>query len=121
MAVTVSIIDDKSILIDRIGMITKEQLITAYQQVLTMEVDYIVIDNSNMMYSVESIYNDDVRPFVQEVLQREQLKKVIVILSEVDELRSRVKGAFQEFSVFHKLIFAETIYSAKGILADLQT
>ena len=119
MTVTVSVIDDKSILIDRSGLISTEQLIEAYQEVLTMEVEYIIIDSTNMMYSVEAIYNDDVRPWIQEVLQRENLKNVFVILPDSADLRSRVIGAFQEFSVFHKLIFSESVKLAKEMLANL--
>ena len=120
MTVTISIIDDKTILLERSGLITAEQLVTAYQRVLTMKFEYIILDNTNMMYSVDSIYNADVRPWVRKILQRDELNKVVVILPEDDELRARVTGSFDEFHVSEKLIFATCIESAKITLSKIQ-
>jgi len=113
-------LDDNTLCVERTGLITKEQLITAYQQILTMQLSYIILDNSNMMYSVESIYNTDVEPWVRQVLQRPDLINVIVILPDDDKLKSRVTDSFQKFDVSHKLMYATSIEMAKNIVDDIR-
>jgi hypothetical protein len=121
MSVNIIPIDDKTILIERAGLVTKEQLIGAYSKVLEMDIEYAILDDTNMMvYSNEVMDNEDVQKLVQCILQREIFKHIVSILPEESDRRQFGTELFERLDILHKISFTTSMEAATQRLSELQ-
>jgi|GEM_PF-3108592 len=122
MTINITIVGEKSVIVERVGLITKEQLIHTYQQLLAMDVEYAIVDDRNMMLqSHATIYNIDVQPLVESIMVRDAFRHVVIVVPEDNEMRVLIHDEFQRLNLKDKLTFADDLETAKEILVDLQS
>jgi hypothetical protein len=121
MAINIKTIGTHSVILERIGLITKEQLIQVYQKLIAMNLEYLIFDDRNMMLpSHETVYNNDVQSLIGKVVQRDGFLKVIVVVPEDSEMRVLMMNRTMEANTRHKLMFAEDLDSAINMWTSLQ-
>lgn len=121
MSVNIIPIDDKSILIERVGLVTKEQLVSAYSKIIEMVIEFIILDDTNMMiHSNEVMDNEDIQILVKSILQKETLKHVIAIVPKESDRRQFGTGLFEQLNILDKMSFTMSMEDAKKRLSELQ-
>lgn len=121
MAVNIIRMDGKTILIERIGLVTQEQLVSAYSKVLQMVIEFIILDDTNMMVrSNEVMDNEEVQTLVKLILQKETFKHVIAIVPKESDRRQFGTELFEQYNISDKMSFTTSMEAARQLLSELQ-
>lgn len=102
------------------GMITYDELVSSYQEIVSLHLDYVLLDGQNMMYRTETIFDDYVLGLVKQLLEQETFKKVIVMLSTESPLREPVAQIYASMGFAHKLQFVDDIEQGCSLILSLR-
>lgn len=113
-------LDEQAIEIQFHGLIQFDELVESYQYVLSQEIAFLLLDGQNMMYRLETLFDEQILGYIKQLLEQPTYRKTIIVLPKKNPLRQVVNELYANLGVSDKVQFVETNEQGRLLIQHLQ-